>query len=407
MSSFALAWRNLVRQRRRTLLMGSVVAFGFAAFALAGGFIAQSFEGLKEGTIRSIGHLQAVDRRAVKGTEQATLEFGLKDAGRARSVAAADPAVEAVLPRVEFVGLATNGTKSVPFLGLGVDPAPEGKASLARELVVAGRYLSSPDGEDLVLGTGLAAALGAKTGDRVTLMATTPEGSLNAVDGVVTGLVDVRIKELNDRYLAAGLGLVARLLETPETVSKLVLFLRKGADEAAAAARIEQALVGAGYPVAVRRWEDLAVFYGQVKLLYVGIFGFVGTVLIVIVILSAAIVMTMSVTERTREIGTLRAIGTRPTRVLGMFLAEGALLALAGCAAGAVIALAVRAILNASGLIVPPPPGATHGLPINVKLYPLAYAAGLVAMVVTMVVASWFPARRASRAPIVEALTHV
>jgi putative ABC transport system permease protein len=407
MSSFALAWRNLVRQRRRTLLMGSVVAFGFAAFALAGGFIAQSFEGLKEGTIRSIGHLQAVDRRAVKGTEQATLEFGLKDAGRARSVAAADPAVDAVLPRVEFVGLATNGTKSVPFLGLGVDPEPEGKASLARELVVAGRYLSSPDGEDLVLGTGLAAALGAKTGDRVTLMATMPEGSLNAVDGVVTGLVDVRIKELNDRYLAAGLGLVARLLETPETVSKLVLFLRKGADEAAAAARIEQALVGAGYPVAVRRWEDLAVFYGQVRLLYVGIFGFVGTVLIVIVILSAAIVMTMSVTERTREIGTLRAIGTRPTRVLGMFLAEGALLALAGCAAGAVIALAVRAILNASGLIVPPPPGATHGLPINVKLYPLAYAAGLVAMVVTMVVASWFPARRASRAPIVEALTHV
>jgi putative ABC transport system permease protein len=407
MSSFALAWRNLVRQRRRTLLMGSVVAFGFAAFALAGGFIAQSYEGLKEGTIRSIGHLQAVDRRAVKGTEQATLEFGLKDAGRARSVAAADPAVDAVLPRVEFVGLATNGTKSVPFLGLGVDPAPEGKASLARELVVAGRYLSSPDGEDLVLGTGLAAALGAKTGDRVTLMATTPEGSLNAVDGVVAGLVDVRIKELNDRYLATGLGLVARLLETPETVSKLVLFLRKGADEAAAAARIEQALVGAGYPVAVRRWEDLAVFYGQVKLLYVGIFGFVGTVLIVIVILSAAIVMTMSVTERTREIGTLRAIGTRPTRVLGMFLAEGALLALAGCAAGAVIALAVRAILNASGLIVPPPPGATHGLPINVKLYPLAYAAGLAAMVVTMVVASWFPARRASRTPIVEALTHV
>lgn len=407
MNSFDLAWRNLVRQRRRTLLMGSVVAFGFAAFALAGGFIAQSFEGLKEGTIRSIGHLQAVDRRAVKGTEQATLEFGLKDAARARAVVAADRAVEAVLPRIEFVGLATNGTKSVPFLGLGVDPAPEASVSLARELVVAGEYLSSPDGEGLVLGTGLAAAIGAKTGDRVTLMATTPEGSLNAVDGVVTGLVDVRIKELNDRYLAAGLGLVARLLETPETVSKLVMFLREDADEAAAAARLERALNAAGYPVAVRRWQDLAVFYGQVKLLYIGIFGFVGAVLIVIVILSAAIVMTMSVTERTREIGTLRAIGTRPSRVQAMFLAEGVLLAVAGCVTGAVIAVAVRAILNASGLILPPPPGATHGLPINVRLYPLAYAAGLAAMVVTMLVASWFPARRASRVPIVEALTHV
>ena len=407
MSAFALAWRNLVRQRRRTLLMGTVVAFGFAAFALAGGFIAQSFEGLKEGTIRSIGHLQIVDRRAVKQTEEATLEFGLKDAGRARAIAAADPDVEAVLPRIEFVGLATNGTKSVPYLGLGVDPGPEAAATLARELVAAGKYLSGGDGEDVVLGTGLASALGAKTGDRITLMATTPDGSLNAVDAVVSGLVDVRIKELNDRYLAAGIGLVSRLVETSETVSKLVVFLRRGADEKKAAARLERSLSAAGFPIAVRHWEDLAAFYGQVKLLYIGIFGFVGAVLVVIVILSAAIVMTMSVTERTREIGTLRAIGTRPSRVQAMFLAEGAVLALAGCVAGALVALVIRAILNASGIILPPPPGATHGLPINVKFYPLAYAAGIAAMVGTMLVASWFPARRASRIPIVEALTHV
>ena len=407
MSAFQLAWRNLVRQRRRTLLMGSVVAFGFAAFALAGGFIAQSFEGLKEGTIRSIGHLQVVDRRAVKQSEDATLEFGLKDAGRARAIAARDPDVEAVLPRIEFVGLATNGAKSVPYLGLGVDPEPEARATLARELVVAGHYLSSAGGEDVVLGTGLASALGARTGDRITLMATTPDGSLNAVDAVVAGLVDVRIKELNDRYLAAGIGLVSRLVETSDSVSKLVIFLRKRADEKRAAERLERSLSAAGFPIAVRHWEDLAAFYGQVKLLYIGIFGFVGAVLVVIVILSAAIVMTMSVTERTREIGTLRALGARPGRILTMFLAEGAVLAVAGCVAGALVALVIRAILNASGIILPPPPGATHGLPINVKFYPLAYAAGIAAMVGTMIVASWFPARRASRITIVEALTHV
>jgi putative ABC transport system permease protein len=387
--------------------MGSVVAFGFAAFALAGGFIAQSFEGLKEGTIRSVGHLQIVDRRSVSRTEEKTLEFGLKDAGRARAIAAQVPGVDAVLPRIEFVGLATNGAKSVPYLGLGVDPEPEQSSSLAGELVVAGRYLASADGPDVVLGTGLASALAVKTGDTITLLATTPDGSLNAVDGVVSGLVDVRIKELNDRYLAAGIGLVSRLLETSETVSKLVVFVKKNVDERRVAPRLEKALAAAGFPVAVRKWEDLAVFYGQVKLLYVGIFGFVGAVLVVIVILSAAIVMTMAATERTREIGTLRAIGTRPSRIQKMFLAEGAALAILGCIAGAVIALVVRAILNASGLILPPPPGATHGLPINVRLYPLAYAAGFVAMIGTMVVASWFPARRASRMPIVDALTHV
>ncbi|HEY3204722.1 MAG TPA: FtsX-like permease family protein [Thermoanaerobaculia bacterium] len=407
MSAFALAWRNLVRQKRRSFLMVAVVAFGFAAFALAGGFIAQSFDALKEGTIRSVGHLQIVDRRAVGRAEEATLEFGIPDAKRARAVAARDPAVAAVLPRIDFVGLATTGSRSVPFLGIGVDPGPEASATLAPELIVAGRYLSGDGADGVVLGTGLAGALVVKSGDRITLLATTPDGSLNALDGVVQGLADVRIKELNDRYLAAGVGLVSRLLQSGETVSKLVVFLRPGAREKEVAGRLAASLQAAGFPVVVRHWQELAVFYGQVKLLYIGIFGFVGAVLVVIVILSAAIVMTMAVAERTREIGTLRALGTRPSAVLRMFLAEGFVIALVGCLFGMILALLIRAMLNASGIILPPPPGATHGMPINVKLYPLAYAAGLTAMVVTIGVASYFPARRASRIPIVEALAHV
>ncbi|HSS44399.1 MAG TPA: hypothetical protein VLO07_03575, partial [Thermoanaerobaculia bacterium] len=310
MSALALAWRNLLRQRRRTALMGTVVAFGFAAFALAGGFMAQTFEALREGTIRSVGQLQIVDRRAVAGTEEKTLEFGLQAAGRARAIASGDPAVSAVLPRVDFVGLASNGNRSVPYLGVGVEPLAEASATFARELMAAGHYLSGDGGDGVVLGTGLASALGVKTGGAITLMATTPEGTLNAVDAAVVGLADVHIKELNDRYLVAGIGLVGRLLQSPETVSKLVVFLKPGADEDSAAKRLSRALNAAGYPIAVRHWKELAIFYEQVRLLYIGIFGFVGAVLVVIVILSAAIVMTMAVTERTREIGTLRAIGT-------------------------------------------------------------------------------------------------
>lgn len=407
MTVLSLALRNLFRQKRRTILLGTVVAFGFAAFALAGGFIAQTFEALREATIRSVGHVQLVDRRALRGNEETTLEYGLRDASRARHFAAGDPAVSAVLPRIEFVGLATNGTRSVPFLGIGVDPGPEAAATSVRELVREGQYLAGDGGDGVVLGTGLAGALGVRPGDSLTLMATTPDGSLNAVDAVIQGLVDVRIKELNDRYLVAGLGLVSRLLQSPETVSKLVVFLRPGTDEHAAAQRLTSALNAEGFPVAARHWKELAVFYEQVRLLYIGIFGFVGGVLVVIVILSAAIVMTMAVTERTREIGTLRALGTRPAAVRRLFLAEALAVAAGGCIAGALFALLLRAALNASGLILPPPPGATHGMPINVRLYPLAYAAGLAAMLLTMGIAAYFPARRASRVPIVDALSHV
>jgi putative ABC transport system permease protein len=227
------------------------------------------------------------------------------------------------------------------------------------------------------------------------------------VDAIVAGLADVQIKELNDRYLVAGIDLVSRLLQSPGVVSKLVVFLKAGADEAAAAARLTQALRGAGFPVELLHWRSLATFYGQVRLLYIGIFGFVGAVLVVIVVLSAAIVMTMAVTERTREIGTLRALGTRPSGVRNLFLAEGLVLAAAGCVGGALFALLVRAVLNRSGIILPPPPGATTGFPISVKLYPLAYVAGFAVMLATVTVASFFPARRASRMSIVEALAHV
>src|SRR5258706_14764617 len=158
MSAFALAWRNLVRQKRRTILMGAVVAFGFAAVALAGGFIAQSFEGLREGTIRTVGQLQAVDRRAVKGTEEKTLEYGLRDASRARAIAAADPAVSAVLPRIEFVGLAASGAKSVPYLRIGVDPGPQAPAPVPPELAAPRPYPPRYHAHGPPLGTGPAPA---------------------------------------------------------------------------------------------------------------------------------------------------------------------------------------------------------------------------------------------------------
>ena len=76
-------------------------------------------------------------------------------------------------------------------------------------------------------------------------------------------------------------------------------------------------------------------------------------------------------------------------------------------AAGALFALLVRVLLNVWGFTLPPPPGGTHGDPIHVELYPLAYTAGLLAMVLTMTIAAYFPARRAARLSIIEALSHV
>jgi putative ABC transport system permease protein len=157
----------------------------------------------------------------------------------------------------------------------------------------------------------------------------------------------------------------------------------------------------------VKRWDELAVFYGQVKMLYIGIFGFMGAILTVVVFLAAINTTLMTVTERTREIGTLRALGARAGNVVNNFVAEAVLLGLAASGVGALLSIAISLGLNATGIVLPPPPGSTHGFPIHIQFFPASYLIATVAMTATLAVAAYFPARRAARAPIVTSLAHV
>ncbi len=172
MSLFALAMRNVARNRRRSVLTGGVVVFGFAAIALSGGFMSQSFEGLRDGTIRNgTGHLQFADPAFFAGSEDAALEHGLPESDRATAILTRDPEVLSVLPRIDFVGLATNGNRSVPFLGTGLDPGPEARTMDTAKLVASGRWFLDDKERGVVLGSGLARALNVKAGDTITLLA--------------------------------------------------------------------------------------------------------------------------------------------------------------------------------------------------------------------------------------------
>jgi putative ABC transport system permease protein len=408
MSVWSLALRNLIRNRRRSVLTGGVVMVGFTAFALAGGFMTQSLEGLREGTIRNgVGHLQFADARAFQPGADATLEHGLADARDIERILGSDPDVLEVLSRIDFVGLVTSGSRTVPFLGTGIDPAPEARSMDLSKTLASGSWLADRGQRGVVVGTGLATALTVGAGDIVTLLATTTDGTLNAVDASVVGVADIPIKELDDRFLAAPLGLAEDLLMASDRVSRFVVVLREGAEERPALRRLLGSCRAQGFDVEGKTWEELALFYRQVRLLYVGIFGFMGIVLVAVVLLATMNTMLMAATERTREIGTLRALGTRPLAIRRMFVAEGAILAVVACIAGVIVSLVVRAVLNRSGIMLPPPPGATHGMPLHVNVYGVAYAAGGLTMVLTMMLAAYVPARRASKMPIVEALAHV
>jgi putative ABC transport system permease protein len=407
MNRLTIAWRNVTRNRRRSLITGGIVAFGFVSFALAGGFMAQSFDGLRQSAIRSgLGHVQFADPRAFEKSESSTLEFGIRRAGAALAVLRSGQDVDVVMPRLEFYGLVSTGGTSIPFGGTAVDPEAEARGSDIPKAVHDGKWLQA-GARTVVIGRGLAKLLNAKVGDNLTLLVTTPDGTLNAVDATVGGIADILIRELSERYLALPLPLAQELLAAPDTVSRFSVILHDGANESAAATRLGNALRQAGFDLGSRLWRDLAVFYQQVRVLYIGIFGFMGSVLVVIVFLSTFNATLMSVTERTREIGTLRALGARSRRVITGFVLEGALLGVASAIGGALLSLLITLIVNLAEIHMPPPPGMAKGIVIQVQVIPGVYLLAAMAMVVTLAMASFLPARRAARAPIVDSLAHV
>ena len=403
-----LAARNLFRHGRRTLLTGSIVVVGFVAVTMTAGFVSQTFSSLKAATIRGTGgHLRLLDPRAAGKTDDEAAALLLDDWQGLAALVKKDPRVVQSMPKLSFFGLVAKGEKSAAYLGTGTIPALERNASLASDTVVSGAFLSHPDADEVMLGSGLARAVGAKVGELVTVMATTPDGALNAVDASVEAVLSYPIKELDDRLLYLPYAAAAKLLKSEGKANTLVVLLKDEADVEAVARDLVWSLAAAGRPVVVKTWLETAAFYKQVKLLYIAIFFFMGLVLSTVVILATANTMTMSVFERTREIGTLLAIGMERGQIRSLFLLEGVLLGLGGSLIGAIVSLLLRIGLNASGIMLPPPPGGTHGNLLHVDFIPLAYGLGFVMMSLTLLIAAWWPARRAARLNPVEALGHV
>lgn len=409
MSRWALlAGRNLLRHRRRTILTGSIVVVGFIAVTMTAGFVSQTFSALRSATIRGVGgHLRLLDPRAAGKTDDEASTILLDDWPGLAGLLSRDPRVVQAMPKLSFFGLVVKGDKSAAYLGTGTIPALEKQVSLAADAVQSGKFLASPEADEIMLGTGLARAIGANAGDLVTVMTTTPEGGINAVDATVAAVLGYPIKELDDRLLFMPYAAAARLLKVEGKANSVVVLLKDDRDTERESDELPRALAAAGRPVAVKTWLETATFYKQVKLLYISIFFFMGLVLAVVVVLATANTMTMSVFERTREIGTLLAIGMERGSVRTLFLLEGILLGLIGSGIGAVLSVLLRAALNASGIMLPPPPGATRGNVLHVDFIPLAYGIGFAVMSITLLVAAWWPARRAARLNPVEALGHV
>jgi putative ABC transport system permease protein len=466
MSGLLVALRNLQRNRRRSVATLLAMIVGVAAILLFGGFSKDITLGMQSDIVRHSGHLQ-IQRRGyyLYGTGNSRA-YGIRDYARIVEVIERDPTLRSmttvVTPTQELGGVAGNFDEGVtrtvmvegaiaadqtrlqqwddygfdtpaaasPLAGTREDAAVVG-FGLARVLrLCKPLHLADCASDDVVADHAAEASAARAPADVLALVAdeapakpATPEaridvlaagarGAPNVGSFKVVGVDRQGVKEFDDIYVAVHLPRAQRLVygaDEPRATA-IVVQLRHTAQLPAARKRIRQILAAqfGDQPLEVQDFATLNPSYDQTNSMFSVIFGFVFALISVIVLFVVGNTMSMIIVERTVEIGTLRAMGMRRSGIQTLFVLEGLMLGVIGAALGVLVALGIALAVNHSGLSWTPP-ARVDAIPLTVRVWGAWRQIGLTFGCLALVAAlsAWWPACRAARLSVVDALRHV
>jgi putative ABC transport system permease protein len=401
MQEVRLALRNLTRQRMRTGVTLAAIACGVAALILTGGFVKDIFIQLGEALIHSqSGHLQVATRGYFAGGTRTPERFLIRDPGPLRERIAATPGVSYTLARLGFSGLLNNGRSDLAILGDGAEPDGEVRMGTSVRMI-AGRPLAAGDPRGIIVGAGVAQALNLSVGDPVTLLVNTSQGALNTGEFVLTGIFQTFSKDFDDRAIRIPIAAAQELLDTPGA-STIVVVLDQTENTDRVAAALQTWVDSAG--LELRTWVELNDFYEKAVALYKRQFGVLQLIVLVMVVLSVANSINMSVFERIGEFGTMMALGNRGAKVFRLVVIESALLGSIGAALGAAFGVSLALGISAIGIPMPPPPNGNLGYTATIRIVPSVVAMAFTVGFVATTLAAIVPAFRVSRTPVADAL---
>ena len=419
MNTFKLALRGLTRNRRRSVVTLLAIALGFAAISLFAGYTHNVYSGMGRGAIHGslLGHLTLAKRGMSTAGKLDPERYMLSGAEVARitQLLADEPQIKLVAPRLSISGLISNGRASTIFIAEGIAPQAMSKLQenlLSPEEERSGRYakmlkkLDPARPEHMLVSSGLGEMLHLKTGDTAALLTNTLSGQANALDGSVGGLFNTGNAGLNDKFAYLSLQLAQTLYDLPGGADRLTVLLQDDGQTEAMRMHLQDKLRRAGFDLEIRTWQELSDFYNQVHGMFDMIFGFIFSIVLTVVVMSVANSMGMTVVERTREIGTLRAIGLPQRGVVRLFALESLLLTLIGCGIGLLITLLVRYGINWAHISYTPP-NSDSPVPLLVDMDVARIGFTALMMLAVGTLAAYLPARRAAKQPIIDALGHV
>lgn len=408
---FKMAVRNTRRYARRSLLIISLIAVG-VVFVQVYVAATNSYKNLiiSQITDSMLGHLQIHKKGYLISVENVPLNMNLNAAevAKAEEALKAGPQVEAYSKRIKLGGMISNYAETTNIRLAAIEPDKEFKTvPLLPSRVLEGRSDLKP-GEAMVPEL-LAKGMKLKVGDPVVLIATNKDGSVNGKQFSIAAIIETAPGPGGrDGYILLNDAMDLLRMETPE-ISEIAVRL-KNFD------KLEQAfnaLSGSfmkektkdGKPVyEVHTWEKLSPFAAIAKMINLMTL-LVKIMLVAIVLIGIMNVMIMSVYERTREIGTIAAIGTLPGTIMAMFMTEGFCLGVAGVILGNIISVVM---IYAVGLAkVTFAFGMREGFVLSPEVSPGDFLVVSVIVIVVAVLGSLQPAWKASRMEPIKALKSV
>jgi putative ABC transport system permease protein len=399
---FKIAFRNILRQRGRTAVSLLMIAGAVVGLVIFIGFSDHILSNMKKVAIdNESGHLQVGTKTFWNLKSESRKKQLIVNPALLAEKISHDPEVESVSGRLSFYGLTSTGETTISAKGIGYDPRREQVFTQKLEMR-SGHGLMPNSDKDVVIGLGLQKKMQVEVGGTITVLGYTFDGVINAMDLNVVGVFVTKNAEIDDNVFMMPIAATQTLLDT-DRVEVLAIRLHDDADLMQARNRIEALILPLDSQIQIKTWYELATLYKQVESFYITQNFLIQAILLSLVFLGILNTIGMSVFERTGEIGTVRALGETYRSVVVQFSIEGLLLGVMGAFLGCLAALAIGTLISSMGFSMDLP-GSSAPFSIRVNHIPSGYLKSMLTVIFGAGIATIFPALRASKMKIVEAL---
>lgn len=399
-----IAARNVLRNKRRTAFSLGVTALGVAILYFVMGFITESFDSIKINLTREIGAVQIADAKLFDNkTERYEYLILPQTLEQIVGLLKDDPRVTGYTWTLGFAGLIGNEKNSTLVIGRGL--VPGNPIEDYSRVVVDGRPLTNDGTPQILIGRRLAETLNVRPGDVINVATGTASGAFNAASVTVVGTIRYNNITQEGQIGIVNLEFAQQLLRTPG-VERVIVQLQDLDQAEAFAQELKAKLTAAGIALDARPWQKLTAFYDSIRAFWSVFAAFTTIGVFVLVFFSVLEVLTMSFLERTREVGTIRAIGTNRSQVFRLFVAEGTILGVLGGLLGVALGTVLGLWLN-NASIRWLPPGALDPAPVQIAVNLSVAVVPFLTALISTFLGTLYPAWKTARKNIVEALSYV